>query len=507
MLKNVDPAKRHLTISGRREKMANDSGSKKRIKKPIQRDIIAGSVVFIVLVCVILSMQAYFVLSKVLSSRYEEIFEDVLLCADHMIDTDDLQVCIRTGTPSEKYEELQKHFDHMVDDFKLEHLYCIRASNTTITNVVSALSKEERAAGEKHRGIGEIYGYFPNDELKRYSSFWKTDHISFFNEMTWEGIYFTGAMPVKNEDGKTIALICVDVSVTNISEMINSFITPVILVILILSLVFALLMIIWMRKQIIKPILGLEKAVSEFAEKSHRMRDISGLELKLPEIHRKNEVESLAAAIGKMASDMQDYVRDVLHAEVRAKSAEKEAQDMSALAFRDALTQVKSKAAYDMKMRELNNEILNGTARFGIVMMDLNHLKAINDSYGHKKGDAYIVGACRQLCSSFAHSPVYRIGGDEFVVVLEGEDYDNRDKCFRDLASKFASSRKDPEIPVWECYSAATGMSIYERMPHELAEDVFKRADAAMYDDKQHMKAAALAGTIVDRGLDLKGSR
>lgn len=487
--------------------MTFGTGSEKRIKRPIQRDIIAGSLVFIILVCVILSLQAYFVLSKVLSSRYEEIFEDVLLCADHMIDTDDLQECIRTKTPSEKYEYLQDRFDHMVDDFKLEHLYCIIASNTTITNVVSALSEEERAAGEEHKAIGEIYGYFPNDELKRYSSFWKTDHVSFFEEMTWDGIYFTGAIPVKNDAGKTIALICVDVSVTNITELIDSYIRPVILVILALSLVFALLMIIWIRKQIIKPILGLEKGVSEFAEKSHRMRDISGLELKLPEIHRKNEVESLAAAIGKMASDMQDYVRDVLHAEVRAKSAEKEAQDMSALAFRDALTQVKSKAAYDIKMKELNDSILEGTARFGIIMVDLNHLKAINDSYGHEKGDAYLVGSCRQLCSAFTHSPVYRIGGDEFVVVLEGEDYENRDKCFKEMAARFASTRKDPERPVWECYSAAAGMAVYERMPHEIAEDVFKRADAAMYDDKQHMKAAALAGAIVDRGHELKGGR
>lgn len=123
------------------EKMTFGTGSEKRIKRPIQRDIIAGSLVFIILVCVILSLQAYFVLSKVLSSRYEEIFEDVLLCADHMIDTDDLQECIRTKTPSEKYEYLQDRFDHMVDDFKLEHLYCIIASNTTITNVVSAPAK------------------------------------------------------------------------------------------------------------------------------------------------------------------------------------------------------------------------------------------------------------------------------------------------------------------------------------------------------------------------------
>ncbi len=487
--------------------MSDKSSSGKKIKHPIQRDIIAGSVIFVILVCVVLSMHAYYVLTDVLTSRYEDLFEDVLMCAEHKIDTADLEECIRTRTASQKYEDLQEQFDYMVDDFDLEHLYCIIPSNTTITNVVSAVSQKGRDAGETHKAIGEIYGYFPNDELKRYSSFWKNDDVTFFEELTWDGMFYTGAIPVKNDVGRTIALICVDVSVTNISDLIMSYIRPVIFTILLLSIVFAALILFWMRRQIIVPIRGLEESVSRFADNSHRMKDIADLELSLPEIRRKNEVESLASAIDKMSSDMQAYVKDILNVEDRAESAKKEAEDMSTLAFRDSLTQVRSKAAYDIKIRELNDKIMDGTARFGFVMIDLNHLKAINDNCGHAKGDAYLIGSCRQICSAYPHSPVYRIGGDEFIVILEDDDYDRRDRCFSVLSGLFSKSRKDPNRPVWECYSAAAGMSVYQKMPGETAEEVFRRADAEMYSDKQFMKKAAATGALVDRGRELAGGR
>lgn len=58
-------------------------------------------------------------------------------------------------------------------------------------------------------------------------------------------------------------------------------------------------------------------------------------------------------------------------------------------------------------------------------MIDLNYLKLINDNFGHDKGNIAIKKICNIVCVTFKHSPVFRIGGDEFVVILENEDYDN----------------------------------------------------------------------------------
>jgi len=61
---------------------------------------------------------------------------------------------------------------------------------------------------------------------------------------------------------------------------------------------------------------------------------------------------------------------------------------------------------------------LGEAPEFGVIGCDVNGLKKINDTLGHKAGDEYICAACKMLCEYFKHSPVFRIGGDEFVVIL-----------------------------------------------------------------------------------------
>lgn len=135
----------------------------------------------------------------------------------------------------------------------------------------------------------------------------------------------------------------------------------------------------------------------------------------------------------------------------------------------------------------MNGQIKAGHQELGVVMVDLNNLKLINDEFGHKMGDSYIIGCCRQICEAFKHSPVYRIGGDEFVVVLQGTDYENRHALVEALKKRYDEIMKNSDKKPWERYSAAVGMA-------ELSSDdgtidlVFKRADRAMYRDKKRMK-------------------
>ena len=126
-------------------------------------------------------------------------------------------------------------------------------------------------------------------------------------------------------------------------------------------------------------------------------------------------------------------------------------------------------------------------SEFRKVMVDLNYLKVINDKYGHDKGNEYIIGSCRLVCDTFAHSPVYRVGGDEFVVVLEGQDYENREALLEQVRDAFASALRASDLSPWNRYSAAIGMAVYQ--PGDNVEAVFNRADQAMYEAKTRMKA------------------
>lgn len=159
------------------------------------------------------------------------------------------------------------------------------------------------------------------------------------------------------------------------------------------------------------------------------------------------------------------------------------------LARTDKLTGTKNKNAYQEKEKSLQAHIdVGAILSFGIVVCDLNNLKQINDTQGHKAGDECIKAAGRLVCSVFAHSPVYRIGGDEFVVVLTGTDYQRREEllgALRDQVLKNLDANVPPVI--------ASGLAVYDAETDHKVSSVFERADSIMYEYKRKLKERAAA--------------
>ncbi len=119
----------------------------------------------------------------------------------------------------------------------------------------------------------------------------------------------------------------------------------------------------------------------------------------------------------------------------------------------------------------------------------LNFLKRVNDTYGHDKGNVMIRKCSRMVCDIFKHSPVFRIGGDEFVVILQGHDYEHIDDLRREMEQQMNEWAKDDSLKNWEKVSAAFGYASYDPEQDNNADSVFKRADKAMYHNKKEMKA------------------
>ena len=163
--------------------------------------------------------------------------------------------------------------------------------------------------------------------------------------------------------------------------------------------------------------------------------------------------------------------------------------EISRIAFRDALTGVGSKSAFNNLSAELSEKRRTETMPTAVVMIDVNDLKYINDNFGHKVGDMYLRGCCRIICNVFCHSPVFRIGGDEFAAVLMNSDFENREVLMqqvRDICDRICS--QDNREP-WTRYSVAVGLS--ECQPDELTLDqALARADQKMYQEKRKIKKA-----------------
>lgn len=120
---------------------------------------------------------------------------------------------------------------------------------------------------------------------------------------------------------------------------------------------------------------------------------------------------------------------------------------------------------------------------FAVVVCDANNLKSINDSEGHVAGDEYIKGSARLLCDVFDHSPVFRVGGDEFVAFLRGSDYSNRADLMTRLRTQVHENLEAGAGPI-----LASGMAEYVHGSDSMVSEVFDRADREMYEDKQGLK-------------------
>ncbi len=185
--------------------------------------------------------------------------------------------------------------------------------------------------------------------------------------------------------------------------------------------------------------------------------------------------------VGDMKEDRRRELEEMLAREQRQKL---ELGSARHLAYTDSLTGVKNTHAYVETEKHLDERIANGSIReFGVVVFDMNGLKQVNDTLGHEAGDQYIQKACRMICRQFQHSPVYRIGGDEFVALLEGEDYRNRSILISAFETHVEMNLHCGDAIV------ASGLAEFRPGQDNSYRRVFERADRRMYERKSILKA------------------
>ena len=147
----------------------------------------------------------------------------------------------------------------------------------------------------------------------------------------------------------------------------------------------------------------------------------------------------------------------------------------------DALTGIKNKNAYQDTEEIMDHRISEkGLSDFAITVLDINDLKKINDTFGHIEGDRCIREACDIISSIFEESQLFRIGGDEFVVISQNKDYER----ISTLVNKL--NQYNEEALGYGGILIACGMSRYDN--DGSVSPVFERADELMYKNKKELK-------------------
>ena len=171
----------------------------------------------------------------------------------------------------------------------------------------------------------------------------------------------------------------------------------------------------------------------------------------------------------------------------RIHVTQKEIQDFVAYikkqAYVDALSHVGNRSSYVLKVKQITMD-----SPFSLIIYDINGLKYINDNYGHETGDKTIIAIANVLKDTFDEETIFRIGGDEFVILLTDNDKDITLQIFDSVVEKLEEFNKKNELPI--SISVSKGIAFYDSKIDKSFVDVFNRADDKMYEDKEEFYKA-----------------
>ncbi len=238
----------------------------------------------------------------------------------------------------------------------------------------------------------------------------------------------------------------------------------ILLAVSILSALFIAL-VIFVVKKLVYPLKKLTDASVKLADGDYNVEIVNSDTL---------EIKLLSTAFENMATKLR-----------------KREETLQTSANQDALTGLRNTASYISWVAKFNQEIESENIDFGVAVFDLNNLKEANDKYGHAVGNKLIISAAKLISDVFKRSPVFRIGGDEFLVVLQNSDLKDCEKLFAQLELNCKNTYVEEDNAKIQV-SVARGFVKFNPSKDMQFEDVFKRADDDMYENKRKMKTTSL---------------
>ena len=381
---------------------------------------------------------------------------DISNTAAAMIDGDVLRVVTPEDEGTEAYETIMRTLTYFQDNIELRYIYCIRVMDDgTFT---FGLDPTVEDPGE----FGSPIVY--TDALYRASQGVAAADDDYYED-AW-GTFYSSYSPVFDSEGEVAGVIAVDFDANWFNEQL-AVLSRTTIIVAVLSLLVggAIVTAIVTRSQ--RRIKTLHGQLNEL--ENVLMKEMGSSPVEEEEIQADDDNASIDA-LGKHIQFMQDELKTQI-AQVHGH------------AYQDGLTGVKSLHAYLEMEKELEEQLAAGTlTEFAIVVCDVNGLKKVNDTLGHKAGDELIRKACRMVCEIFDHSPVYRVGGDEFTVFLTGRDYEYRRWLMEELHDRSFEHISTKDVIV------SGGMAEFIPGKDTQIGDVFKRADEAMYAEKAILK-------------------
>lgn len=422
--------------------------------------------------------------------KYEDIFAKdfpgLVLAEDIMFD--DLSEDAKKWYEIYTHEYYQIAFEKTCERANLSYIYYLVPKNDGTGEgmlVLDSERKERIVNGKNYLKLGTEINY-PKEKFEHLWEAWKTgkrpNGYDIFEANGGETFTYYTPLFVGEEK---LGVIAVGVEISTVTHGIFMATLRNMLIVGSILILFMFFLLLLIRHNYIRKLVKLQKAIESYSQS----KDTQIAEHLKSEVTNKDEISVIMGKFAEMIYELERYMKSLSKTTMDLQNTKKQAKEMSELAIKDSLTGIRNKTGYDKEVQKLEWEISSGLKDFGVAMIDLNFLKRINDTYGHDKGNIAIITLCKIVCHIFEHSPVFRIGGDEFVVILKGHDLEHVDELIAEFNKQLKERQENIELEYWEQTSAAIGYAVYDPKTDVSYDNVFKKADMEMYKAKKAMKA------------------
>ncbi len=394
---------------------------------------------------------------------------DVSNTAAAMLDGDELKRLTADDVNTKEYQDTLHTLRFFLDNIDLEYIYGIQQlDDGTFAFTIDPEPDNPGVFGEPV--------VYTEALAKAATGIAAVDEEPYVDE--W-GEFYSAYTPVFDSEGNVAGIVGVDFAASWFDEQIMAQMRTAIIVGVSSLVVGALVVLVIMsryRHRFTKVYRELESLADDVENLTTEVMSSPGT--KVEDVVQSSESDLLVDGTHTSDIDAMGQKIRLMQAELRTHIERIQQQ-----AYSDALTGVGNKAAYVEVINRLSDEIDKGTAAFIVAVFDINRLKQVNDTHGHDEGDRVIIDAASALTQTFGRSCAFRVGGDEFIVIIEHttpEEMASHLSAFEDALSVI-NQRPDRELlPV----SVSKGWCSYQPDTTKDYQSVFRLADEAMYDDK-----------------------
>ena len=292
----------------------------------MRTSLVGAVIVFTVLLSFALGVIGYRQFYKSMILQYQNYAETTLRLAVSDFDWDAVDRCIQTMEEGDAIKALRTRLDYIKTASDIGWLYMVEPLNADVKDNMRYLCTGITAADYETYGVtplGKLTGTeFPSEVAQHYLDFFRTSAPGAFwyypNKTKW-GYMYTTSLVVRTSSGKPLGVMSVDIHMKEIERVMRVFPIVIFAVGFILALIFIAALSLWLDRRIVLPLSRLQKSAEQFVKSSHGSAEPETLVFANPKISTRDEFESLSDALLTMASDLKNYMKNLMH-----ETAEKE---------------------------------------------------------------------------------------------------------------------------------------------------------------------------------------